>query len=641
MWKVAEKSYRLTARSLVSLSRSSLRNKSATVSAIEYEKKETTVPKAEANGSVESKSFVMNLFRGGLVPDQVLPYPKVITQEQAEFIQAMLDPMEKFMVEVNDAAKNDEIAKVEDHTMEGLKEMGAFGLQVPIELNGLGLSNTQYARLVEIVGRHDLGVGIALGAHQSIGFKGILLEGSKEQKTKYLPSLATGENIAAFCLTEPASGSDAASIQTKAVKSSCGNYYMLNGSKIWISNGGIAEIFTVFAKTPVTQPDGTTKEKISAFIVERAFGGVSSGPPENKMGIKASNTAEVYFEDVKVPVENLLGKEGEGFKIAMHILNNGRFGMAAALSGNMKAMIEKAADHAMNRVQFGSKIHTYGAIQEKFAKMSMLQYVTESMAFIVCANMDAGYKDFQLEAAISKVFASEAAWQVTDECIQILGGMGYMKDCGAERVLRDLRIFRIFEGTNDILRLFVALTGMQYTGKFLQPVSNAMKSPLTNIPTLASFFKTYASKRIGSKLGWDLGPSMSEHIHPDVSSSAKLASKAIMQFGLAAEDIAIKYGKKFIDMQFLQNRLANSAIDIFAMVAVISRASTSLNNNEENAKLETTLCNVWCNDAAKRVQENLTSLSDKTSLQDFKAMADLSNMVIEKQGVVQNHPLGF
>ncbi|XP_042372793.1 very long-chain specific acyl-CoA dehydrogenase, mitochondrial-like [Plectropomus leopardus] len=199
-----------------------------------------------------------------------------MNEEQEQFLRELVGPVNKFFEEVNDPAKNDVLEKVEDHTMEGLKEMGAFGLQVPADLCGLGLSNTQYARLVEIVGSHDLGVGITLGAHQSIGFKGILLFGNPAQKEKYLPKLATGEHIAAFCLTEPASGSDAASIKTTAVQSPCGQYFTLNGSKIWISNGGLAEIFTVFAKTPMKDPKtGEMKDKISAFIVERSFGGVT------------------------------------------------------------------------------------------------------------------------------------------------------------------------------------------------------------------------------------------------------------------------------------------------------------------------------------------------------------------------------
>jgi very long chain acyl-CoA dehydrogenase len=216
--------------------------------------------------------------------------------------------------------------------MKGLKEQGAFGIQVPVEFGGLGLTNTQAARLFEIVSAHDLGISICTGAHQSIGFKGILLFGTDAQKEKYLPKLATGEQIAAFALTEPSgmmfvfcelefrslfsAGSDAASIKTKAELSSDGKHYVLNGSKIWISNGGIAEVFTVFAQTPtVNDKTGEKENKITAFIVERKFGGLTHGPPEKKMGIKASNTAEVYFEDCKVPIENVIGEVGHGFKV--------------------------------------------------------------------------------------------------------------------------------------------------------------------------------------------------------------------------------------------------------------------------------------------------------------------------------------
>lgn len=213
--------------------------------------------------------------------------------------------------------RNDETASIDDKTLAGMWELGVFGLQVPQQYGGLELSNTQYSRAVEICGYHDLGIGITLGAHQSIGFKGILLFGTPEQKEKYLPRVCNGE-YAAFCLTEPSCGSDAGSIRSRAVKSADGSHYVLNGSKIWISNGGIAEIMTVFAQVPVKDPaTGETKDKVTAFVVERSFGGVTSGPPERKMGIKCSNTAEVYFEDVKVPAENVLSEEGQGFKVLL------------------------------------------------------------------------------------------------------------------------------------------------------------------------------------------------------------------------------------------------------------------------------------------------------------------------------------
>merc|ERR1719166_198227 len=445
--------------------------------------------------------------------EQAFPFPKVLDEEQAENLAMLVEPTEKFMTEVNDAAWNDTNEKVHPDTVQGLRELGAFGLQVPEDLGGVGLTNAQYARLTEVVGGNDLGVGIFIGAHQSIGFKGILLAGTPEQKEKYLPKLASGENFAAFALTEPSSGSDAGSIKTRAVLNEAGTHWILNGAKIWISNGGIAEIFTVFAKTPIVDPaTGTVTEKVSAFIVERSFGGVTNGPPEKKMGIKCSNTAEVYFENVPVPVENVLRQPGDGFKVAMEILNNGRFGMGAALSGTMRSVIQKATDHATQRVQFGSRIDGYGAIQEKIAKMSMIHYATESMAYMVAGTMDAGHQDYHLEAAISKIFASEAAWNVTDEAIQILGGNGYMKALGLEKVMRDLGIFRIFEGTNEILRLFVALSGIQYAGGHLRELQKAVKDPISNFGVVLG----EVSKRAKGGLGFGPANVLADKVHPNL-----------------------------------------------------------------------------------------------------------------------------
>ncbi|XP_022069142.2 very long-chain specific acyl-CoA dehydrogenase, mitochondrial [Acanthochromis polyacanthus] len=588
--------------------------------------------------AAESKSFAVGIFKGQIATAQVFPFPSVLSQEQEQFLRELVGPVGKFFEEVNDAAKNDALEKVEDHTMEGLKEMGAFGLQVPADLNGLGLSNTQYARLVEIVGGHDLGVGITLGAHQSIGFKGILLFGNPAQKEKYLPKLATGEHIAAFCLTEPASGSDAASIKTTAVQSPCGQYFTLNGSKIWISNGGLAEIFTVFAKTPMKDPKtGEMKDKITAFVVERSFGGVTSGPPEKKMGIKASNTAEVYFDNVRVPADCVLGEVGGGFKVAMNILNNGRFGMAAALSGTMKSSIAKAVDHAANRTQFGSKIHNYGVIQEKMARMTMLQYVTESMAYMISGNMDSGATEFQIEAAISKIFASEAAWNVTDECIQVMGGMGFMKDAGVERIMRDLRIFRIFEGTNDILRLFVALNGFQSAGNQLKGLQKALKNPLGNAGLLAGEL----TKRAKRKAGLSTGLTLQGTVHPELAQSGELTVKAIEQFGLVIEEMLIKHGKKIIDEQFVLKRVADCAIDLYAMVVVLSRASRALTQGHASAQYEKMLCETWCMEASDRVMRDIKLLRSGESRKLFKNLRAISTALVENGGPVSPHPLGF
>lgn len=584
----------------------------------------------------ESQSFAMNMYRGQLQTAQVFPFPEPLNEEQEETLKMMFDPLETFYEEVNDAYKNDENASIDKETMQALWDLGAFSIQVPQELGGLGLNNTQYARLVEVVGSYDLGVGITLGAHQSIGFKGILLFGTPEQKQKYLPRVSNGE-MAAFCLTEPSCGSDAGAVKSKAVKSADGSHYILNGSKIWISNGGLAEIMTVFAQTPVKDPKtGEVKDKVTAFIVERSFGGVTNGPPENKMGIKCSNTTEVYYEDVKIPAENVLGGEGQGFKVAMQILNNGRFGMAAALSGTMQHCIKKAVEHSVQRVQFGKTINNYGTIQEKLARMAMLQYVTQSLCYMVSGNMDKGSQEYHVEAAISKVFASESAWWVCDEAIQVLGGMGYMKATGLERVMRDLRIFRIFEGTNDILRLFVALTGIQYAGSHLKELQKAFKNPTANLGMLAEEVSRRATRVIGLN-----SQSLTHLVHPSLAESAALCVKSVESFGAAIESILVKYGKGIVEEQFVLNRLAQAAIDTYTMSVVLSRASLSASKNLPSAEHEIMMAQVWCSEAASRVAYNLKVINTAKNLDIFTKLSKISNNMCDSHGVVQHSPLGF
>merc|ERR1712223_989018 len=612
------------------------KNTAATAQQTQEERQEAKAKKMKK--AVHSKSFVQNIFRGIVEPEQAFPYPNSLDQDQRDTLEMLVPITEKFFMEQNDPLKNDADAKVPEHTVQGLRELGAFGLQVPEDLGGVGLCNTQYARLTEIVGGNDLGVGIFIGAHQSIGFKGILIAGSPEQKAQYLPRLASGEDFAAFALTEPSSGSDANSIKTRADLSPDGKHWILNGAKIWISNGGIAEIFTVFAKTPVKdEKSGEMVEKVSAFIVERKFGGVSHGPPENKMGIKCSNTAEVYFENTPIPVENVIGKPGEGFKVAMQILNNGRFGMAAALSGTQRNAIKKAVEHAITRHQFGGGIDSYGAIQEKIARMSMTHYATESVAYMVSGLMDNGYQDYQLEAAISKVFASEAAWFVTDEAIQVLGGMGYMRDTGLEKVMRDLRIFRIFEGTNDILRLFVALTGIQYAGGHLRELQKAVQDPISNFGVVMG----EVAKRGKQKIGISQSNPLAGQVHPNLNAVSVQVSKNTEMFGTAVEKLLMKHGKNIINEQFLLNRLAAAAIDIYVTACMLSRCSQSLNDGLPSAMHEELLTKAFANEANLKVIQNLGALRNPTHLETFSMMSQISKNVCENSSPVQGNPLGI
>merc|ERR1719282_2174571 len=578
--------------------------------------------------AVTSNSFVKNVFRGMIEPTQMFPFPVALDEEQRENLE-MLVPIAESVMEVND-----QLESVPEDTVNALRELGAFGLQVPVELDGVGLTNTQYARLTEVVGGNDLEVGVFIGAYHSIGFKGILLAGTPEQKEQYLPKLATGEQFAAFALNEPSSGSDPGSIKTRAVLNEAGTHWILNGAKIWISNGGIAEIFTVFAQTPIVDPATETEtEKLSAFIVERSFGGVTNGPPEKTMGIKCSNKAEVYFENTPIPVENVLRQPGDGWKVAGGIVNNGDFGMGAALSGTMRSVIQKATDHASQRVQFESR----GAIQEKIAKMSMIHYATESMAYMVAGTMDAGHQDYHLEAAISKIFASEAAWNVTDEAIQILGDSdGYMKAQGLEKVMRDLRIFRIYADHINI-RLFVALGGIRYAGGHLHELQKAIKNPIGNFGIVMG----EVSKRAGHAVGLASGNHLAPHVHNNLVQSAALTCKGVDAFGAAVEAVLIKHGKNIINEQFLLNRLANATIDIYASSCVLARCSKSLNEGVESAHHEEMMTKIWCEEAYTRIMNNLNELKDPERLSHYKNMAEISKNVCSKNGPVQGGPLGM
>ncbi|KAL3116801.1 hypothetical protein niasHT_001873 [Heterodera trifolii] len=584
---------------------------------------------ADNKDAKPTESFCMNLFLGRAQLGQVFPYPLRLDDEQRETLQMVVAPSAKFLDEVNNPDKNDEHATIPREVLTQFGELGAFGALVPERWHGAGLNNTQMARLAELVGASDLGLGVTMGAHQSIGYKGILLYGTDAQKDKYLPDLATGKKFASFCLTEPSSGSDANSIRTRAEKSPCGKFYTLNGGKIWISNGGFADVFTVFAKTPIKQADGTTKEKVSAFIVERGFGGVTSGPPEKKMGIKGSNTTEVHFDNVKVPAENLLGEEGDGFKVAMNILNNGRFGIPAATTGSMKFCIQKTIEHVHQRVQFGRKLCDFVRVQEILSDMVVRHYVAESITYMLAANMDRGITEYQLEAAIGKVVASENAWQVCDDAIQLHGGMGFMRECGLERVMRDLRIFRIFEGANDVMRLFVALTGMHHAGKRLQQLAKDLKAY-----SVSSLFGELKRRTVG-----EAQAQAADQVHPSLKASAALLNQCIGDFGKTVDALIMAYKKDVVDRQYELIRIANAAIDIYSMAAVLSRCNFAIERSgADNTQHDQHITNLFCRQAFKRTKHNLKEAKTPSET-ELSLIGRISDQLREQQAMAQKHPI--
>jgi len=580
------------------------------------------------------QSFTAGLFCGEVREEQCFPYPSVLTEEDREFLPILVDSTTRFFEEKNDALANDLTKTVPDEGMVGLKELGMFGLQVPNDYGGIGLKNTGYARLTEVIGSYDLAVGIVLGAHQSIGFKGILIAGNEEQKARYLPDLASGEKVAAFCLTEPGSGSDAQSIKTRAVQNPDGSW-TLNGGKVWISNGGFAEVFTVFAQTEVVDgKTGEKKDKVTAFIVERSFGGVTNGPPEDKMGIRASNTAEVHFENVPIPAENVLGEVGKGFKVAMQILNNGRFGMGSTLAGTCKKLIGQAVAHATERKQFGKVISDFGMVQEKIAHMTMRTYALESMAYLVSSVMDQGSSDYQLEAAVCKVYGTETAWYVADETLQILAGMGYMRETGVEKIVRDLRIFRIFEGTNEILRLLIALTGVQQKGAELKELQKVLKSPLKN----AGFIFQEGAKRLGHLTGMGGTADTLKGAHPELASSAKLVATGAAAFGAEVEKGLMHHKKDIVDQQMLLRRYADVSIHLYSMAATIARASRALSEGLPSASHEKDLAEAFC----KQGQHHVNTLLDEIRGKNVDAMATkIAQTVCANEGYKVSSPIGL
>ncbi|XP_075953024.1 complex I assembly factor ACAD9, mitochondrial [Anarhichas minor] len=579
-------------------------------------------------------AYAKDLFLGQVNKAEVFPYPEIGNEEVDELNQ-LVAPVEKFFNEEVDSAKIDREAKIPPETLNGLKELGLFGIMVPEEYGGLGLSNTVYARLAEVTSL-DGSIAVTLAAHQAIGLKGILIAGNEAQKQKYLPKLASGEHIAAFCLTEPGSGSDAASIQTRATLSEDGKHYLINGSKFWISNGDMADVMTVFARTEVVV-DGVKKDKISAFIVERAFGGVTSGKLEDKLGIRGSNTCEVSFDNVPVPVENIIGEVGGGFKVAMNILNSGRFSMGSSSAGMIKKLIELTAEYAVTRKQFNKSLGEFGMIQEKFALMAVNAFVMESMAYLTAGMMDRpGLPDCSLEAAMVKVFSSEGGWICVSEALQVLGGLGYTKNYPYERYVRDCRILPIFEGTNEILRMYIALTGMQYAGKVLTGKIKEMKKG--NIGMALGI----VGKKLRSSLGStaDLGLTGKDGVvHPSLAESSKKFEQNVCLFGSTVESLLYRYGKTIVDEQLILKRVADVLINLYAMTAVLSRTSRSISIGLRNHDHEVLLANTFCSDAFFKNNYWMTQLQKHSPENNDANIKKIAREVLENRAYVCSHPL--
>lgn len=559
------------------------------------------------NKSQKFESVVGGLFYGEVEENRVFPFPQ-FSQEQKEMSEEMISAIKKFGADNLDSEKFDTQGEIPKEVVMGLAELGLCGLAVSEDYGGMGLDYSIYSRIFSEISSIDPSTATMLGAHQSIGYRALLNEGTSEQKAKWLPRLASGEDIAAFCLTEPGSGSDAYSIKSKAKQDDEGNW-VINGQKLWITNAGLATFYTVFCKTDV-EIEGKIKEKISCFIIEKDREGVSFGEKENKMGIKGSETRAVYFDNVKIPNENLLGPIGSGFKIAMNVLNTGRLSLGAGCVGGMKCIINLATEHANTRKQFGMPIAEFGMIQEKLARMAALCYATESMVFLTTANLTRGMEDFQLETAVCKIYGSEALWQVVDMGMQIAGGNGYMKEYPYERIMRDSRINMIFEGTNEILRCFLALSGVSGPSESLKElgkisdVAKALKDPIKSFGVLTSFAKGRISKMLPSR-------SLTKY-HKKLETHADNFSSMLSSFAIQVENTLIKYGKKIIQKEMEQTRISNMAMELYAILSVLSRTTWILESNEvsdDKKDYVVNLCNLVCDESRKHFVSNYKAMA--------------------------------
>ncbi len=556
-------------------------------------------------------SFMKSLFFGEIREDLIFPYPRV-SAEVGETVRMILDSVEKFTRDQVKSAEWDEKGEMPREMISYLSEMGLMGLAVPEEFGGIGLPQSGYARVMQEVAAADGSLAVTIGAHQSIGYKAVLLFGNEEQRTKYLPKLASGELIACYCLTEPGSGSDAASIKTRATLSADGKYYSLTGNKLWITNGGIANFMTIFAKTEVEEK-GQKKDKVTCFILELPADGVTVGPAEHKLGIRASWTNAIHYENVRIPVTNIVGGVGQGFKVAMGVLNHGRLGLAAGCVGSAKKALEASITHANERVQFKKKIGEFGMIQEKIGRMMMNIYVAESMCFMTTALIDRKDVDYSMESAAAKIFASEMLWEAVDENIQIWGGNGYMKEYPFERWMRDARINRIFEGANEILRAFIGLSGMQGPGQELAGLAEAIKFPLKGLGVVSD----YVARRVKRNV---VGQSMTKP-HPALKKMAGLLEESAAELATQADVLLRRHGKEIHSKQFAQKRMADIAIDFYAMSCVIARVTRAIEEKgADKCELELWITEAFFVRANRRIRGNFKAI-DKNDDDSMKQIA--------------------
>jgi len=549
----------------------------------------------------DAPSFVRQMFEGNYRLDLVHPYPDVDPAE-VERARPFMERLERFLREEVDSDRIDREGKIPAHVVEGLRKLGAFGIKIPEEYGGLGLSQTSYTHAIGLVTSVDGNLTALLSAHQSIGLpQPLKLFGTEDQKRKYLPRLARGA-ISAFALTEANVGSDPAALATHAELSPDGRHYILNGEKLWCTNGTVAELMVVMARTG--------PKRITAFIVEADWPGVEVVQRLHFMGLKALENGIIRFTNVKVPVENVLWGEGKGLKLALVTLNTGRLTLPASCQTAGKRCLEISRRWAAERVQWGAPIGKHDAIAQKLARMAADVYAMEAVSDLASGMADRGGYDIRLEAAMAKMWNTETAWRIADDTLQIKGGRGYetadsLRSRGerpdpVERIMRDMRINLIFEGSSEIMRLFIAReavdTHLSVAGDLIDPRTSA-SAKARSLLRAGLFYAWWYPTRW---LGWGRWPRYSEF--GELATHVRFAERKSRKLARTLFHCMIRFGPKLEKKQMVLGRLVEIGAELLAITAACARARKEVADDPSNTgPIE--LADLFCRQARRRVHD--------------------------------------
>lgn len=540
------------------------------------------------------QSFMKAAFFGVIADDLIFPFPE-LPQAERESVHVEIERLRKLSEGRVDSARIDRERALGDDVVELAREMGLFGLGVPSVHGGGGLSATGQARVLQEVSGVDASLGLFLLTHGAIGTRALLSFGSDAQKARFLPKLASGELVAAFALTEKASGTDAGTIRTHALFDEAAGVYRLSGEKPWVTNGDRAGLFVVVARTSRT--DEGHRPRLTAFVVERSSG-VKVGARHATLGVRGVGVTPVAFDGVTLAPDCVLGEPGRGYKVAMSVLNDARLAVSASMFGQCRAIVNRMVRHVQDRRSFGRAIGEFPILKDKVAKMMADAFAVESMIYLTTGLVDRNVEDYSLESAICRVASVEALWRTVNEAMQILAGQGYVESDTLERQLRDARVGFVLDGTNETLRCFIALSGLRGPGARLGEVETAMLEPLKGFGLLRRF----APKKVREALRRE----RLSRAHPLLGREAVMFEEAVDALHEAAMRALREHGREIAEMQYTQKRLANAAIDLYALGACLSRTSHAIDQRGEGgARREIELTTMFAAAASSRIRAHL------------------------------------